>query len=156
MLRDVHSVDFAFVLTHSKKDQRSNNDRMVAFWAHQDMLALSSEKFQELHGVTQVVNTSLTDPALFLLAMDLIPEYSLVAYCVILRFIYTGVLECTVDLREFILTPMLIPDADPPFCIEDDLLEEVTMLAEQYGFEGVLRECLLHLQLEPDYQHKQL
>jgi len=61
---------------------------------------------------------------------------------------------------------MPIPDADTPYCIVNELLLEnpmrtaswvqVTKLAEQYGLKEMLRECQLHLQLELDYQRKQV
>ncbi|KAI9236337.1 MAG: hypothetical protein BYD32DRAFT_462612 [Podila humilis] len=78
MMREVTTLDFAFVFKHP------GSGHMVALWRHQSVLNKTSDRFHS----------------------DRVPEYSLVAYCTMVRYIYTGKVHLHIDMREFLISDL--------------------------------------------------
>ncbi|KAI9236338.1 MAG: hypothetical protein BYD32DRAFT_462613 [Podila humilis] len=113
-MQDARTMDIAFVFTHSPGVR-------VALWAHQLMLAMSSnrfrnlyavDRFNNLHRIATNHNESLSSARVYEICTYSLKELSIEAYCALVRYLYTSVLEFKVDMREFVLThyPVDSPD----------------------------------------------
>ncbi|KAF9317862.1 hypothetical protein BG003_000258 [Podila horticola] len=115
------TIDCDFIFPLSSNDPRGN-DTAIAVWCHQSMLAATSHQFIHLHGVTKLANHSLSIRGQFLLCTDEICEFSLVGFCAFLRYIYTGEVERTIDLRQFLFTHWPLDVIQHVSCYIDQVL----------------------------------
>ncbi|KAF9381450.1 hypothetical protein CPB97_007751 [Podila verticillata] len=113
-MQDARTMDIAFVFTHSPGVR-------VALWAHQLMLAMSSNRFRNLHAVDRFNNQhciatkhseSLFSARVYEICTYSLKELSIEVYCALVRYLYTSVLEFKVDMREFVLTPYPVDSPD--------------------------------------------
>jgi hypothetical protein len=113
-MHDARTMDIGFVFTHSPGVQ-------VALWAHQLMLAMSSNRFRNLHIVDRFNNQyciatkhnkSLSSPRVYEICTYMLKELSIEAYCALVRYLYTSILDFKVDMREFVLTPYPVDSPD--------------------------------------------
>ncbi|KAG0336008.1 hypothetical protein BG000_007025, partial [Podila horticola] len=139
-----NTVDFAFEFVVPS----TNNH--VGLWAHQSVLMSSPGAFTSLFGLPNKPDTSSTCLRRFYESRVFIPEFSLVAHCALLHFLYAAEEEAEevpdqIDLRNFVLTPIpVIP------CMVDDVVDmilwpvhvtpwrELLLLARRYHLDDTL------------------
>ncbi|KAF9381449.1 hypothetical protein CPB97_007750 [Podila verticillata] len=151
MMRDVTTLDFAFVFKHPE------SGHMVALWTHQSVLNKTSDRFKQLHHFPKPDGSRTA--WLYSFHSDQVPEYSLVAYCTMVRYIYTGKVHLHNDMREFLISDLPIQSPVQSQYPEDSGVvkelraaplreacrKEVFKLAGRYGLEA-LRAYLITYQ----------
>lgn len=110
-MREAFTADFEFEFT----DPVSKN--CVVLWAHQSVLMLTGA-FKTMYDLPRSLDLSFAGVYMFTTAR--VTEFSLIAHCALLHFMYTGKVPGKIDLREFIILPIPVSSLsnDPV----DDLL----------------------------------
>ncbi|KAF9333884.1 hypothetical protein BG006_003037 [Podila minutissima] len=137
------TVDFAFEFL------APTTGRYLGLWAHQSVLASSSGAFTSLFGLPNMPDTSPFCSRRFYEFRVRISDFSLVAHCALLRFLYTaeegGEVPDQIDLRDYVLTPIPVT----PWMIDDvvDVIlnpvyatpwRELLVLARRYHLDSTL------------------
>ncbi|KAG0009322.1 hypothetical protein BGZ81_003494 [Podila clonocystis] len=113
------TVDFAFEFTVPSTHSR------IGLWAHQSVLVSTSGAFTSLFGLPNIPDTSSTCLRCYYESRVLVPEFSLVAHCSLLHFLYIAEEEempDQIDLRNYVLTPIPVL----PWMVDDlvDVIHE--------------------------------
>ncbi|KAG0035417.1 hypothetical protein BGZ82_005285 [Podila clonocystis] len=136
------TVDFAFEFTVPSTHGR------LGLWAHQSVLVSTPGAFTSLFGLPNIPDTASTCLRRFYESRVLVPEFSLVAHCALLHFLYTAEEEempDQIDLRDFVITPIPVL----PWMVDDivDMVlepvyatpwTELLVLARRYHLDNTL------------------
>lgn len=117
-----YNVDFMF------KFQFPDTDSHMGLWAHQSVL-LSMGTFMSIYILPGLINTTSSTHWYYLMEIQ-IPEFSLVAHCGMLRFIYTDQVPEQINLQEYVITPF---PAMPHFLIDVMLLKSFPVQPMPWG-----------------------
>lgn len=102
-MKDLNTVDYRFNFNQGTGATLKTFEKVVAVWAHQDVLK-NHGRFRANDGIATHMDTTKGDRQYKIQTM-LDNKYTLLATCVVLRYIYTGELTDRVDLREHVITP---------------------------------------------------
>lgn len=144
----MESLDFAFLFPFFA------GNRPVAVWAHQRVLAIHGN-FQSTFNIPNVFAPGPAPGRL-----HEIPGDSLVAYCALIHYMYTGHAQLEVDLRKFTIHPWPYPSPEEYQVrgnVVDHLLVrplrtvswmELYQLALRYELNDLRDQCVYRLQEE--------
>ncbi|KAF9292904.1 hypothetical protein BGZ74_000120 [Mortierella antarctica] len=152
---EVAASDFAFVF-------KGTGNRLIALWTRESQLAATG-KFKTMFHLPNVPNAESSSSStkrarISQNACTMVPEFSLVAHCALIRYLETGDLERQISLRHFFLTVYQDDSPDQPKQWGGDIVEElrkdplrlvswrqVYHLALRYGLVELQKLCASNL-----------
>lgn len=166
LLRDIQSVDTRFVFTHDKTAG-------LDLWAHRSVLSpLHVFGYLLEHSKRNLARSVGVDSEFWPLTVK-VDCVSLSTFCALLKFVYTGTAECTIDPRNFVFSkhrPTLKPtdpavrnkssyDWNPSNQVKEwnpkeVTLEELREAAYLYKVEDLVDDCDHSIEYEKEEMSK--